>query len=60
MNFIIQTDDNTYFGGWDPITGHLRFTRNKSFAYRMRGTMAEQTLGKCLGDYPGARILNIR
>ena len=45
MNYIIKTQTNGYFCGWD-MFGRMKFIEEKRLAYRMRSNVAETTLKK--------------
>ena len=56
MDYIIKTNEEMFFGGWDPIFGKQIFTADLKLAYRMRSPLAVKTLEKLKIDYPNAEI----
>ncbi len=45
MNYIIKTQSNGYFCGWD-MFGRMKFIDEQRLAYRMRSNVAENTVKK--------------
>ena len=43
--YIIKTTEDDYFAGWDAF-GHMQFTADKTLAYRMLRTVAQNTFPK--------------
>ncbi len=56
MDYIIKTDEEVYFGGWDPVLGNQIFTSDVKLAYRMRSALAVKTLEKLSAEHPQAKI----
>ena len=43
--YIIKTTEDDYFAGWDAF-GYMQFTADKTLAYRMLRTVAQNTFPK--------------
>ena len=57
MDYIIKINNETYFGGWNPVFGDQIFTSDIKLAYRMRSSLATRTLEKLRAKYPEAEII---